>query len=104
MGIISFSRRGTQTMGGGGGEKIQNSKSRGGSNTNIQIPKNSALRGWIAGANEIADDSQFLLAGDGMAFGKFVPFDAQTGRFENVNLLAHHGKGDHRVEHAMGDQ
>src|ERR1051326_4495289 len=57
----------------------------------------------IAGAHKIPDDLK-LLPGNRVRLHERMPLDAQSGRFENIHLLAHVGKGDQRIERAVRDE
>src|SRR5206468_3476258 len=58
----------------------------------------------VAEPDEIANDPQFIFAGDRVAFRKLMPRDVKALGFELVDLLAHDAKGNQRIIRSVRDE
>src|SRR5258707_7424792 len=55
-------------------------------------------------ADKIADDGQFLFAGNGVRLDELTPFDRQSGLFQKLDLLSDFGKRNQRILRAVGEE
>lgn len=58
----------------------------------------------IARHDKVANQINLSLSGDGVAFGEFVPGNAEIGGFEKIDLFPSPGKGDNWIIVSVSDE